>query len=680
MKTLKYILSTLILLITFWSCTEEELGSTDFTTTVVAPTGVTAVLNVTQDNTGLVTIAPNSEGGVSYTLDLGDGSEMVTLNQGESVTNIYAEGEYTVSVTAVGITGLTTIVSVPLTVSFKAPENLLVEITNDEAISRQVNVLANADYAITFDVYFGEDGVAEPVSGNIGDIVSYIYNEPGMYTIRVVAKSAAIETTEYSVEFEVTEILEPLEKAPTPPTREAEDVVSIFSDAYTNINVNEWNPGWGQSTTLTDFDVDGDNILKYDYLNYTGIVTDYDNPTDLSQMEFVHFDYWTNDAESLSLKIVNTSQADGTPEKESEISVDGITEGEWVSVDIPLTDFTTDMSGVTQFLFGSSGVTVFIDNFYFYKVPTVFADLPITFDSTVETFETFLGAEFEITADPDDANNPVGKITNYGADNSWGWEGVKLQLDTWVDMSIIPTIKLDFYNDGATHDVLMKLEDTTSPLDGNGNPTVFEEVHATVSNTGWSTLIFEFTSGLSYDSLVLFVDGGSTGIPGTYYFDNVVNEEYISLPLTMDTPGQTFETFLGAEFEITADPDDANNSVGKITNYGADTSWGWEGIKLNLDEWINTDADYNIKLDFYNDGAAHDILIKLEDSTSPLDGNGNPSVIEEVHASVSNTGWSELTFNFTSGLSFDNIVIFVDGGETGIPGTFYFDNVMHLPN
>lgn len=374
MKTLKYLLSAVLLFSVIWSCTEDELGSTTFIDTVVAPTNITAVFDITQDNTGLVTIAPNSEGAVSYTIDLGDGSELVTVEQGKTTQHTFAEGQYDLKITAIGITGLEAEAIVPLVVSFKAPENLVVVIENDPAISKQVNVTTTADYATMFDVYFGVEGVTEPLQGNIGETVSLVYDEAGTYTIKVVAKGAAIETAEYSVEFEVTEILQPIEKAPTPPYRGEADVVSIFSDAYDNIVINEWNPGWGQSTTLSDFDVDGDNILKYDYLNYTGIVTDYGNPTNLSQMEYVHFDYWTNDAESLAIKIVNTSQPDGSPEKEAEIAVDAITTGEWVSVEIPLSEFSTDMSGITQFLFVSNGVTVFIDNFYFYKEPTVVSD------------------------------------------------------------------------------------------------------------------------------------------------------------------------------------------------------------------------------------------------------------------------------------------------------------------
>jgi hypothetical protein len=41
-------------------------------------------------------------------------------------------------------------------VSFKAPENLVVTIENDLEVSKKVNIKATADYALFYDVYFGE--------------------------------------------------------------------------------------------------------------------------------------------------------------------------------------------------------------------------------------------------------------------------------------------------------------------------------------------------------------------------------------------------------------------------------------------------------------------------------------------------------------------------------------------
>ena len=58
MKILKYFLSTILIAATIWSCTDEDFGNLDFLSTATAPTNVAALYNVTQDNTGTVTITP----------------------------------------------------------------------------------------------------------------------------------------------------------------------------------------------------------------------------------------------------------------------------------------------------------------------------------------------------------------------------------------------------------------------------------------------------------------------------------------------------------------------------------------------------------------------------------------------------------------------------------------------
>ena len=195
MKAIKYLLSAVLLFSVIWSCDDDDFGSIDFVDSAVAPTNITAIFNVTQDNSGLVTITPNGEGAVSYVVDFGDGSGTETVAQGKSIEHAYAEGSYDVKLVATGVTGLKGESTTPLVVSFRAPENLEVIIENDQAVSKQVNVTATADFAITYDVYFGEPGMDDPVSANIGETVSYVYAEPGTYSVRVVAMGAAIATT-----------------------------------------------------------------------------------------------------------------------------------------------------------------------------------------------------------------------------------------------------------------------------------------------------------------------------------------------------------------------------------------------------------------------------------------------------------------------------------------------------
>jgi len=363
MKKIKYVLSISLILVLFQNCTEDN-NDLSYVVDAPAPSNLSLIFDVTADNTGLVTITPNGEGSQSYDISYGDDSnEAVTLSPGESTEHIYNEGVYNVLLTATSLNGLTTEYSESLTVSYQAPQNLQVSIENDGAVSRVVRVTATADFGISYEVDFGEDGESSVVSANIGDEIVYEYEDAGFYDISVTAFSAAIATTQYVEEnFEVTELQAPSIPAPFP-QQPSFNVISIYSDAYTPTTVSELPTEWSGSG-FNEIQVEGDNIIQYFDLDFTGIVTDYGNPTDLTGMDFVHFDYWSNDVEDFGIKIVNTNLGEEDIE-----TVGTTTQGEWVSVDIPLDDFNMDRSAVSQILFDnipSGTITVFIDNLYFY--------------------------------------------------------------------------------------------------------------------------------------------------------------------------------------------------------------------------------------------------------------------------------------------------------------------------
>lgn len=680
MKTLKYFLSIFILISAVLSCNEDELGSTDFVDSVVAPTNVTVVFDITQDNTGLVTITPNSEGAVSYDIYFGDNtSDPINVKQGKNITHIYAEGNYEVKVIAAGITGLKTEITQPLTVSFKAPENLVVTIENDAAISKQVNVTATADFATTFDVYFGEEGNDDPVAANIGETVSYIYAEPGIYTIKVVAKGGAIETTEYIVEnFEVTAILQPIASAATPPIKNEEDVVSIFSDAYTNITVNEWNPGWGQSTVLSSFDVDGDNILKYDYLNYTGIVTDYDNPTDLSTMEYVHFDYWSNDAENIGFKIVNTNQPDGSPEKESEITITDLKVGAWGSVEIPLSDFTTDMSAITQMLFVSNGVTVFIDNLYFYKAPSA-TGKPLIFDDfegngNITTWAgDACGMDNNFVNPFQEGINTSNTVLEYN-DTGEAYANVRFDTDSNFDLSINNTFTLKIYVPSSSitgtqpNQISLKLQDGTA-----GEPwTTQTEIIKTIALDTWQEITFDFANDdyinwstittapvdrTDLNRVVLQVNSEGNNDTVIAYIDD------FSYGIdTIDTPPYATDDFEG-NGTITTWTGDAcgmdNNFVNPhqegintsstVLEYN-DTGGTYANVRFDITPNFDLTAKSKFTLKVYVESSSisgsqpNQISLKLQDGTVAEPWVQQTEIIKPIALDV----WQEVTFDFAN--------------------------------
>lgn len=151
--------------------------------------------------------------------------------------------------------------------------------------------------------------------------------------------------------------------APAAPTKEAIDVISVYSDSYTSIATNI-NPFWWQATVMTEIDFDGNKVLKYGGLNYQGL--EYTN-SDISTMEFLHVDYWTSDATQLEIFLIA-----GVERTYNIASKLGIVTGEWVSIDIPLSHYENagcDLTDAGQFKTEGNG-TVYLDNLYFWKNPT----------------------------------------------------------------------------------------------------------------------------------------------------------------------------------------------------------------------------------------------------------------------------------------------------------------------
>lgn len=392
-KFYKYFFALFILM----AC-DEELRDLSFTDSIAPPSNVSAAYDLTQDNTGNVTITPTADGALSFEVYFGDSTtEPAKLGLGENVTHTYAEGSYNVKIVAINLKGDKVEATQPLVVSFKAPENLTVTIENDAAISKQVNVTATADFAATYEFHSGETGVTQPVAtANIGDQLSYQYSTPGTYSVKVVAKGAAIATTEYTMDFEVTEILAPIASATPPPTRSATDVISIFSDTYTNVAGTDLYPNWGQSTQYTAFDLNGDAIIQYSNLNYQGIQIG--ATQDLSSMEFLHMDIWTADAADIETYLISI----GSGEKFIKST---LTKDDWTSIEIPLSDFTSQgltINDIHQFKFVGAG-TVFIDNIYFYKSSSA-----STFDDGILSNGDFSsGSDSWIVGVDDNAPAPV---------------------------------------------------------------------------------------------------------------------------------------------------------------------------------------------------------------------------------------------------------------------------------
>ncbi len=182
---------------------------------------------------------------------------------------------------------------------------------------------------------------------------------------------------------------------PPVPGHAAQDVISIYTEAYPNIAGTNFNPNWGQSTTVTvNYNAAGNNTLRYQNLNYQG--TEFTSQ-DVSIFEYFHVDFWTPNATTLQFYLIS-------PGAETYVDLP-ITTEEWVSVDIPLEAYVppVDLSDVYQFKVVGNG-TVYFDNWYFWKEPSgsgddaTLSDLQVDGTTVAGFAPTTLNYEVELPA------------------------------------------------------------------------------------------------------------------------------------------------------------------------------------------------------------------------------------------------------------------------------------------
>jgi hypothetical protein len=149
----------------------------------------------------------------------------------------------------------------------------------------------------------------------------------------------------------------PTTAAPTP-SYPATNVISIYSDPYTNVAGTDLNPNWGQATKVKEITIQNNKTLKYEGLNYQG--TQFGSNQNVSSFQFLHLDYWT--ANSTELKIFLISP--GPVETPFNLTVP--TTG-WNSLDIPLSSFApVNLSDVFQIKIEGNG-DIYLDNILFRK-------------------------------------------------------------------------------------------------------------------------------------------------------------------------------------------------------------------------------------------------------------------------------------------------------------------------
>jgi hypothetical protein len=194
MKKHTYFLYFLISCVITAGCQKTSNDDISFVQTATASSDGTIGFLISNDNSGNVTITPSGTGVTTFDVYFGDATTIpATVQPGKSITHAYKEGSYTVKVDAKAPNGTVTSTTKPLTVTYRAPENVVL---NAVVNGHDVTFSATALYAPAgFKIYFGDVPNEVPTSLAAGATVTHNYVNVGSYTIKAVALSGGVATT-----------------------------------------------------------------------------------------------------------------------------------------------------------------------------------------------------------------------------------------------------------------------------------------------------------------------------------------------------------------------------------------------------------------------------------------------------------------------------------------------------
>jgi len=329
----------------------------------------------------------------------------------------------------------------------------------------------------------------------------------------------------------------PTSSAPTP-TLDAANVISLFSDAYTDVPVDTWRTEWS-AVDYTETIVDGNNVKLYSNLNFVGVET-IANQIDASSMTHFHVDYWTGNASVFRVKLVDFGADggfDGGDDTEDQIEFT-VTPNTWVSLDIPLSDFAglTNTENMSQYIFSAAPAgeaNVYIDNVYFYKetgastepqsaapTPTVDAANVISLfsdaytDVAVDTWRTDWSA-VDYTETAVDGND----VKLYSNLDFVGIETVANQ----VDASSMTHFHVDYWTGNASV-FRVKLVDFGPDGGFDGGDDTEDEIEFTVTPNTWVSLdipLSDFAGLTNTENMSQYIFSAAPAGGANVYIDNV---------------------------------------------------------------------------------------------------------------------------------------------------------------
>ncbi len=154
-----------------------------------------------------------------------------------------------------------------------------------------------------------------------------------------------------------------MQAAPLPPCRASSDVVASYNDVPYTISTTGNN--WGASGPITEISIGSNNIKLITNTNYAQIA--FSTTPAAAAMTFLHVDIYSTTASASQVMLYVNAQTGYYPTPN----------GVWTSLDIPVSSLGNFASvNIVKILLGGLG-TFYVDNIYFYRVPTpTFTQVP----------------------------------------------------------------------------------------------------------------------------------------------------------------------------------------------------------------------------------------------------------------------------------------------------------------
>ncbi len=686
MKALKYILSITVLMVVLAGCKKEVFDDTAFVDASAAPVKLSALYEITQDNTGLVTITPNGTEPVTYDVYFGDATTTpAKVAAGKNVTHRYAEGTYTVKLVGYSVSGKMSEATQPLTVSFRAPENLDFIITKDPNNNYKISVAASALYETNFRVFFGD------VPNEVGTVflegatITHTYAAVGTYQVKVIAYSGGVATTQL---IKPVTIVDPVL---LPITFESPTIDYSFAGfgggAVTVIN----NP---QSSGINTTSKVG-RMVKNAPEVWAGAVITLGAPIDFSANKVFRMKvYSPRVGAKVLLKVENLTNGATFFEKEATSTVANAWEDlvfDYSQVNTANTyqkvvlifDNGTSGNGSANFTF------LFDDIRQTNQLPVSLLTLPITFDDAAVNYSVIdFGGNISADAvDPTNAANKVKRTTKPTGAETWAGTTMGAGFTTPIPFTATATqMSVRVYSPAAGLPVRLKVEDRA-----NNTRSVETQKNTTVANA-WETIVFDFanqapgTAAMNltymYNMASIFFNFNTAGDGKVFYWDDVkfltTNVAGLALPLDFESTSlvYAFTNFNGGGTTVINNPQSGGiNTSTKVARMVKSAGEVWGGSWIQLDAPINFSGSKILKMKVYSPRVGAKVLLKVENAA-----NGALNAEREVLTTVAN-GWQELSFDFT-GINLANtyqkvVVIFDNGimGDGSANYTFLFDDI-----